>query len=323
MDESHFMKQAILAARTGRKAEARQLLAQVLQANSRHEQAWLWMSAVVESDAERVRCLQQVLAINPDNTAARKGLEQFQVRVSTVASQPDIQPPVSGCSYCGATNRTGARFCSGCGQALKGAKLSPQARTASCPSCGFDSPPGVQFCGKCGQKLGVGLEPSPLPSLPPRRQVDSHAKVKPGIQLAKGKRVLWIAGAVLGTLMVCVIGGWLLSLGAGSIMGPQSSPESLAEAAILTFYKEGDAEEVISWYSPDYRQDAAQRIRQSGQLGAVPNMRITNVVVRPRGSKGWMQANVLCTDGEESYDLPVIVENLGGKWYIVSINYRY
>ena len=88
-----MLQQAIAAARTGRKAEARQLLQRVLQTNPRHEQAWLWMGAVVETDAERVKCLQQVLAINPDNAAARKGLDQLQARAGAIPAATQAASP--------------------------------------------------------------------------------------------------------------------------------------------------------------------------------------------------------------------------------------
>ncbi len=71
------LQAGITAAREGRHAEAQALLQQTLQADPRSEQGWLWMSAVVESDAERRTCLERVLAINPHNQTARAGLETF------------------------------------------------------------------------------------------------------------------------------------------------------------------------------------------------------------------------------------------------------
>lgn len=120
MSEQWLLQQAIAAARAGRKPEARQLLEQILQANPRHEQAWLWMGAVVETDVERVRCLQQVLAINPGNAAARKGLAQLQARTGAapVSLQPATPPPMAQCPHCGTPNRAGATFCKKCGQDL-------------------------------------------------------------------------------------------------------------------------------------------------------------------------------------------------------------
>ncbi|MFQ5610615.1 MAG: tetratricopeptide repeat protein [Anaerolineae bacterium] len=78
-----LLEQGIEAARAGRKAEALQMFRRVLEEDERNEQAWLWMSSVVESDQERVRCLQSVLAINPGNEFARLGLEKLASGAST------------------------------------------------------------------------------------------------------------------------------------------------------------------------------------------------------------------------------------------------
>lgn len=74
MELKATLDQAILAAKEGRKAEARRLLETVLDADERNEQAWLWLSGLVDSDEERSICLENVLTINPHNEAARKGL---------------------------------------------------------------------------------------------------------------------------------------------------------------------------------------------------------------------------------------------------------
>jgi len=71
------LQAGISAAREGRRAEAQDLLQQVLQDDPRSEQGWLWMSAVVETDAERRICLERVLTINPHNQTARAGLDKL------------------------------------------------------------------------------------------------------------------------------------------------------------------------------------------------------------------------------------------------------
>ena len=88
------LQSGIAAAREGRRAEARALLMQTLQTNSRSEQGWLWMSAVVETDTERQACLEQVLAINPHNQTAQVGLEKIKAGNSAEGSQPGY-PPIS------------------------------------------------------------------------------------------------------------------------------------------------------------------------------------------------------------------------------------
>jgi len=86
------LQAGIAAAREGRRAEARALLMQALQTNSRSEQAWLWMSAVVETDTERQACLEQVLVINPHNQTAQIGLEKIKAGNSAGGPQPPYLP---------------------------------------------------------------------------------------------------------------------------------------------------------------------------------------------------------------------------------------
>ncbi len=49
----------------------------VLRADERNELAWLWLSGVVKTTEDRRICLENVLAINPENTTARWGLEKL------------------------------------------------------------------------------------------------------------------------------------------------------------------------------------------------------------------------------------------------------
>jgi hypothetical protein len=73
---------AITAIRSNRKEEGRQLLNLLIQENPNNEMAWLWMSSVVNTDEQRARCLYHVLAINPDNQIARRGLKLLGIVVS-------------------------------------------------------------------------------------------------------------------------------------------------------------------------------------------------------------------------------------------------
>ena len=88
MDINATLDQAIVAVREGRKAEARQLLESVLDADERNEKAWLWLGSVVDSDEERIICLENVLTINPNNEMARKGLAVLSAETAT--KQPSV-----------------------------------------------------------------------------------------------------------------------------------------------------------------------------------------------------------------------------------------
>ena len=66
--------------KSGRKDEARQLLEAILREDKGNVTAWLWMSDVVEDDNQKRWCLENVLALDPENTPARQGLEILKER---------------------------------------------------------------------------------------------------------------------------------------------------------------------------------------------------------------------------------------------------
>lgn len=70
-----LIQQGVQAARAGNHAEARLVLRQAIATDANNEQAWLWLSAVEATNSEKIAALQQVLAINPANAAAKRGLD--------------------------------------------------------------------------------------------------------------------------------------------------------------------------------------------------------------------------------------------------------
>jgi tetratricopeptide (TPR) repeat protein len=68
------LTEAIAAARAGDRARARDLLSRLLRADSANPEYWVWMSAVVDSDREKVYCLESALKLDPSNRAALRGL---------------------------------------------------------------------------------------------------------------------------------------------------------------------------------------------------------------------------------------------------------
>jgi hypothetical protein len=76
-DTLHALRRAIAAVKAGDKAAGQRLLAEVIRGDPRNEAAWLWMAAALDSDEQRRTCLERVLAINPDNPAARRGLARL------------------------------------------------------------------------------------------------------------------------------------------------------------------------------------------------------------------------------------------------------
>jgi len=79
-DQQEVLRQAIQAIQDGDKQTGARLLTTILKQDPRNEQAWLWLSGAVETDTERSECLQRVLAINPNNEAAWRGLETLRAK---------------------------------------------------------------------------------------------------------------------------------------------------------------------------------------------------------------------------------------------------
>jgi hypothetical protein len=92
LQAKQWLSQGIAAARAGDAERARELLLQAVDADEYSEQAWLWLSSVVESDADREVCLENVLAINPDNNLAKAGLVHLRTRKMPQPPPPKPEP---------------------------------------------------------------------------------------------------------------------------------------------------------------------------------------------------------------------------------------
>ncbi|NDJ76553.1 MAG: hypothetical protein GYB65_09875 [Chloroflexi bacterium] len=140
-----LVQQAIKAFKAGQKDQARTLLMQVVDQDEHHEQGWLWLSAVAESLEEQQICLENVLAINPGNERARKGLDTVNQKLAARGSAPspasapsspspfDAGAPGSGAS----SAPIGAEFASASGDSLLGGDPAPATAGSS---FGFETP---------------------------------------------------------------------------------------------------------------------------------------------------------------------------------------
>lgn len=72
------LDEAIQAIRTGNSEKGRQILEEMLEVDENNEDVWLWLCAIVDTDDDREICLENVLALNPDNAVARQGLEALR-----------------------------------------------------------------------------------------------------------------------------------------------------------------------------------------------------------------------------------------------------
>ncbi len=91
-----LFKEAITAIRAGDKATGREKLLKVIELNEFHEHAWMWLGATVDSDEERIICLENVLTINPQNEKAQQVLAKLRSKQQAPAA-PTI-PPAPGLS---------------------------------------------------------------------------------------------------------------------------------------------------------------------------------------------------------------------------------
>jgi len=88
-----WLREGIAAAKSGQLDRARELLMQVVDADEYNEQGWIWLSSVVDTDADREICLENVLSINPENKLAKSGLVHLRNRRLTAAAPPPEAEP--------------------------------------------------------------------------------------------------------------------------------------------------------------------------------------------------------------------------------------
>lgn len=84
-----WLTDGIAAAEAGKRAEARELLLRVVSADENNAPAWLWLSGVVTTLEDRELCFENVLALEPENDAAQRGLKEVQAQI---AATPEIEP---------------------------------------------------------------------------------------------------------------------------------------------------------------------------------------------------------------------------------------
>lgn len=77
-----MVREGINAFKTGRKDEARALLLKATELDQYNEQAWLWLSGLMDTPEDQRTCLENVLAINPENERAKQGLSYLTGQTS-------------------------------------------------------------------------------------------------------------------------------------------------------------------------------------------------------------------------------------------------
>jgi hypothetical protein len=98
---------AIQAIRMGDKDEGRQILEEMLEADEGNEQVWLWLCTVVDTNEDREVCLENVLALNPDNAIAQKALNDarsgrfnaHELMSAAIGEMEEEEEPAPGASF--------------------------------------------------------------------------------------------------------------------------------------------------------------------------------------------------------------------------------
>ncbi|HET91500.1 MAG TPA: hypothetical protein ENN99_12310 [Chloroflexi bacterium] len=85
-----LVQQGVAAVKAGNMVAARQLLGRAVRIDSQNEQAWLWLSAAVETDQDRLFCLENVLMINPENEHARRGRDALREKLGDAVKPPTV-----------------------------------------------------------------------------------------------------------------------------------------------------------------------------------------------------------------------------------------
>ncbi len=142
---SEWLRDGIAAARAGRRDEARELLMRVVEANESSEQGWIWLSGVVDTDEDRLICLENALTLNPDNVQAQAGLKWLREREQGVGNREQASGSTAfqttvereadfltaeGCVYCGLAVGDEETRCPHCGRLLVSRQFKRQERSA-------------------------------------------------------------------------------------------------------------------------------------------------------------------------------------------------
>src|SRR5512140_300603 len=72
--ENTILREAVEALRQGDRVRARDLLTRMLKTDQNNATYWVWLSAAVDTQKERIYCLQSALRLEPENAAAKRGL---------------------------------------------------------------------------------------------------------------------------------------------------------------------------------------------------------------------------------------------------------
>ncbi|PDW03144.1 hypothetical protein [Candidatus Viridilinea mediisalina] len=91
-EAQRLYQRGVAAARGGQRRVAVGLLTRSLRLNPDSEQAWLWLSGVLDEPGQQAFCLEAVLKLNPENQHALRGLRMLEQR----GLAPGVVQPAPG-----------------------------------------------------------------------------------------------------------------------------------------------------------------------------------------------------------------------------------
>jgi len=83
-----IFQDAVDALRRGDKPRAKELLTLLLKTDQNNATYWIWLSAAMDSQKERVYCLQTALKLDPENATAKRGL----ILLGALTPDSSVQP---------------------------------------------------------------------------------------------------------------------------------------------------------------------------------------------------------------------------------------
>jgi twitching motility two-component system response regulator PilG len=115
-----LVREGVAFAQAGNRQGAARILSRVTEEDPRHELAWHWRAFVADSDEERVRCMERVLAINPSNERAKAWFARLGLSASQPAEKIESETgkEKKACPICERTMEPSSERCSSCGSVV-------------------------------------------------------------------------------------------------------------------------------------------------------------------------------------------------------------
>ncbi len=183
------LSEAIATIKAGQRDEGRVMLTRILTLDGNSVSALLWMTEVATTPEERRTYLERVLAIDPTNAPARRGLE--------ILGKSDKQPPLVPTTQSRISQPT---FAVTAGAPKKSTdEVITQEAIKPCPFCGKAISAGSSYCNFCGRNLNAmtmatSVQPRRLPVRP------KYIALLGGIVMIAGSLLSGIA-MIVGSLM--------------------------------------------------------------------------------------------------------------------------